>query len=107
MWFEIECEYLGQNVSLYYLITAQHLFINSKGISIMVVDCWHCSQHNTYLSTDDIGQVYVLYKSNSRHFWEQELPWFEAELIHGSDCSDEVVLSVFRTIFPLLQHSPH
>lgn len=30
-------------------------------------------------------------------------PWFEAELIHGSDRRDEVVLSVSGSIFPFLQ----
>lgn len=29
-------------------------------------------------------------------------PWFKAELIHGSDCSDEVVLGVLGSIFPFL-----
>lgn len=36
-----------------------------------------------------------------------DLPGFEAELIHGSNSSDEIVLSVFGTVFPLLQHRSH
>lgn len=35
------------------------------------------------------------------------LLWFEAELVHGPDSSDEIVLSVFGTVFPLLQHRSH
>lgn len=34
-------------------------------------------------------------------------PGLEAELVHGPDSSDEIVLGVLGTILPLLQHRPN
>lgn len=35
------------------------------------------------------------------------IPGFEAELVHSSHNSDEIILGVFSAIFPLFQDSPN
>lgn len=52
-------------------------------------------------------QVSGAYINETGEFGDQELPRFEAELIHGSDCCDEVILRVLGSIIPFLQHCPN
>lgn len=52
-------------------------------------------------------QYCFVFDINEIEFEEQEVPWFEAELIHGSDCCDEVVYCVLGSIFPFLQDCPN
>lgn len=74
----------------------------------MVVVCLRLSQSCTHARVFYIVQQHTdsqseLNRAQFMYFGELELPWFEAKLIHRSDCSDEVVLGVLGSIFPFLQ----